>query len=105
MLKAASGSTVSDFVRLMVNGDLSKAIADKGKVVVPLKRIEIRKSEVLSFGEVPEIKEVPEQQPAEEAPVAPETPAQPEAQPPATAEETEELSEEELAEEAGEKEQ
>jgi small subunit ribosomal protein S3Ae len=106
MLKAASVSTVSDFVRLMVNGDLSKAIADKGKVIVPLKRIEIRKSEVLTFGEVPEIKDAPapEPQPAEEAPVAAEAPAQPEAQAAATSEESEELSEEELAEEAGKKE-
>jgi len=101
MLKAASESTVSEYVKLMVNGDLSKAIADKGKVIVPMKRIEIRKSEVLSFGEVPEISEakIPEQQPAESV----EAGAQPETQPAAEpAEESEELSEEELAEEAEE---
>jgi len=105
MLKAASESTVSEYVKLMVNGDLSKAIADRGKAVVPMKRIEIRKSEVLSFGEVPEIPEaaVPEQQPSAE--VAETAAPQPESQAPETAAETEELSEEELAEEADEKEQ
>ncbi len=84
MLNAAKSSTVSEFVKLMVNGELSKEIADKGKVVVPLKRIEIRKSEVLSFGEVPEVKEVPKteapaeeaQAPAQEAPAEPEAPAE-----------------------------
>jgi small subunit ribosomal protein S3Ae len=104
MLKAASESTVSEYVKLMVNGDLSKAIADQGKVIVPMKRIEIRKSEVLSFGVVPEISEatVPEQQPSEEGG---EAIAQPDAQTTESAAESEELSEEELAEEADEKEQ
>ena len=104
MLKAASESTVSEYVKLMVNGDLSKAIADQGKVIVPMKRIEIRKSEVLSFGVVPEISEaaVPEQQPSEEGG---ETIAQPDAQTTESPAESEELSEEELAEEADEKEQ
>ena len=101
MMKAASESTVSEFVRLMVNGDLAKAIADQGKIVVPLKRIEIRKSEVLAFGEIAEIPEAaaPEQ-PAE--PVA--EAALPEAEAVApTGVESEELSQEELAKEAGEK--
>jgi small subunit ribosomal protein S3Ae len=106
LIKAASGSTVSEFVKLMVGGELSKEIADRGKVVVPMKRIEIRKSEVLKFGEVPEIKEgAPQEAPAAEAEAAPavEAPAE-EVTPEPSTEESEELSEEDLAKEAGEKE-
>jgi small subunit ribosomal protein S3Ae len=104
MIKAAAESTVSEFVRLMVNGDLSKAIADQGKVIVPLKRIEIRKSEVLAFGEIAEIPEAaaPEQ-PAE--PIAEAAPPEAEAVVAPTGVESEELSQEELAKEAGEKDQ
>lgn len=101
---SATQNTVSEFVRLMVNGDLAKTISDKGKVIVPLKRIEIRKSEVLAFGAVPEIAETvaPEVEPTEaEQPEPVEQPAAPEA---LSKEETEELSEEELAKEAGAKE-
>jgi small subunit ribosomal protein S3Ae len=90
----------------MVGGELSKEIADKGKVIVPMKRIEIRKSEVLKFGEVPEIKEGAAQEaPAAEIEAAPaaEAPAD-EVAPEPSAEESEELSEEDLAKEAGEKE-
>jgi small subunit ribosomal protein S3Ae len=106
VIKAASGSTVSEFVKLMVGGELSKEIADKGKVIIPMKRIEIRKSEVLSFGEIPEIKEeAAKEAPATEAEATPATdaPADEVAPEPST-EESEELSEEDLAKEAGEKE-
>lgn len=106
LMKAASGSTVSEFVKLMVGGELSKEIADRGKVVVPMKRIEIRRSEVLSFGEVPEIKEgaAPEA-PAAEVEAAPDTePPAEEVAPEPPTEESEELSEEDLAKEAGGKE-
>lgn len=106
LTKAASGSTVSEFVKLMVGGELSKEIADRGKIIVPMKRIEIRKSEVLKFGEIPEIKEgaAPEAPAAEtEAAPAAEAPAE-EVAPEPSAEESEELTEEDLAKEAGEKE-
>jgi small subunit ribosomal protein S3Ae len=106
LIKAASQSTVSEFVKLMVGGELSKEIADRGKVVVPMKRIEIRKSEVLAFGEVPEIKEgAAEEAPAAEVEAAPaaEAPAEEAAVEPSS-EESEELSEEDLQKEAGEKE-
>jgi len=107
LTKAASGSTVSEFVKLMVGGELSKEIADRGKIIVPMKRIEIRKSQVLKFGEIPEIKEgaAPEAPAAEAgaAPAAEEAPAVVVAPEP-SAEESEELTEEDLAKEAGEKE-
>jgi len=106
IIKAASGSTVSEFIKLMVGGELSKEIADKGKVVVPMKRIEIRKSEVLAFGEVPEIKEATAQEaPEAEAAPAAEVPAEEvaagEVAPEPSTEESEELSEEDLKKEAG----
>jgi len=109
IIKAASGSTVSEFVKLMVGGELSKEIADRGKVVVPMKRIEIRKSQVLSFGEVPEIKEATAQEaPEAEATPAAEAPAEEvatdEVAPEPSTEESEELSEEDLQKEAGDKE-
>jgi len=107
LTKKAAESTIGEYVKLMVDGELGKRMADEGKMIVPMKRIEIRKSEVVSFGEVKEISEakpevpaeaaqteIPEKEiPAAEAP-APETSAE---------EESEELSEEELAREAGEK--
>lgn len=108
LAKAASESTVSEFVKLMVGGELSKEIAEKGKVVVPMKRIEIRKSQVLDFGEVPEIKEEAAQEApaaeAEAAPAAAEAPADEVVAPEPSTEESEELSEEDLAKEAGGKE-
>ena len=109
IIKAASGSTVSEFIKLMVGGELSKEIADKGKVVVPMKRIEIRKSEVLAFGEVPEIKEATAQEaPEAEAAPAAEVPAEEvaagEVAPEPSTEESEELSEEDLKKEAGDNE-
>jgi len=108
LAKAASESTVSEFVKLMVGGELSKEIAERGKVVVPMKRIEIRKSQVLDFGEVPEIKEEAAQEApvaeVEAAPAAAEAPADEVVAPEPSTEESEELSEEDLAKEAGGKE-
>ena len=106
LTKAASDCTIGEFVKRMVDGDLGKMIADNGKTIVPLKRIEIRKSEVLSFGEIPKALEeaMPVQpaevQPTKEAP--PEAPKE-EAVEEQQVEESEELSEEELAREASEK--
>jgi small subunit ribosomal protein S3Ae len=105
--KVASESTIGEFVKKMVDGDLGKMIADRSKSIVPMKRIEIRKSEVLGFGEIAKTSEEarPEQpseaQPVEEADVeegAQESMAEEE-----KVEESEELTEEELAREASEK--
>jgi len=100
--KAGSESTIGELVKRIVDGDLSRTVAEAGKMIVPLKRIEIRKSEVINFGTVPEIVEAkPEETVEEEAKpeVAPEeTPAAEDA--PELDEESEELSDEELAKEA-----
>lgn len=105
LTKAASECTIGEFVKKMVDGDLGKMMADRGKTIVPLKRIEIRKSEVLSFGEVrPASEEAPPEQPAE-IPPAEEVTAEESTAESAAEEESEELSEEELAKEAIEKKQ
>jgi len=43
--------TVSDLVRSIISGDLAKDIARSCKTIVPIKRVEIRKTEVLEMGE------------------------------------------------------
>lgn len=109
LTKTTSECTIGEFVKRMVDGELGKMIADKGKTIVPLKRIEIRKSEVLSFGEIPKAtEEAAPPQPAEAQPTEEAAPAEaPEkgAAEEELLEESEELSEEELAREASEKKQ
>ena len=91
--KAASVVTIGEFVRMLIMGDLAKRVSDASKIIVPIKRIEIRKSEVIRMGKLPEPGEAPiagpaqepepeEVAPPEEAPAAPapaagETPAEP----------------------------
>ena len=73
---------LSGIVKLIVSGDLGKIVAKACHVVIPIKRIEIRKSEVLSAGEgepesimdifaKPEVEETPAEAPAEESAEAP----------------------------------
>lgn len=88
--------TLSEIVKDIVSGDLAKELARACRIIIPIKRIEIRKSEVLAVGEgEPEsIMPASEVQPAEE-----ETPAE---EPVAEAEEApaeEPAAEETLAEE------
>lgn len=78
--------TLSQMVKAIVSGDLAKDLARACRVVIPIKRIEIRKSEVMATGEsepesiMPEV-EVEVEEPAEEEPV--ETPAEEPAETPA----------------------
>lgn len=51
--KAASEATIGEFVRMLIMGELSKRISDASKVIVPIKRIEIRRSEVTRMGRLP----------------------------------------------------
>ncbi|MFP4545988.1 MAG: 30S ribosomal protein S3ae [Methanomassiliicoccales archaeon] len=63
--------TISDLVNEIISGELAKTVAKACKVVVPIKRIEIRKTDVLEMGEpVPEsasVTEEPEEESAETA--------------------------------------
>jgi small subunit ribosomal protein S3Ae len=75
VLKAAKEKTIGEFMKAIISGELSKNIAVSCKPIQPMQRVEIRKSEVISFGELPE--EEPEPEPEEEAPpeeVPPEEP-------------------------------
>jgi len=49
----ASKQTLGEFVKSIISGDLAKNIALACKPIQPIQRVEIRKTEVKSFGEVP----------------------------------------------------
>jgi small subunit ribosomal protein S3Ae len=71
--------TLSEIVKAIISGNLSRDLAKACHVIIPIKRIEVRKSEVLEFGEgEPEAvftaDEMVGAEPAKEAPV--ETPAE-----------------------------
>ena len=86
--KAASEMTISDLVKHIISGDLAKLLSNVAKVIVPIKRVEIRKTEVLEMGSVEsQNTSIIEQPPAEE-PKPAEAPAAP-------AEESEEIEAEE----------
>ncbi|MBN1677447.1 MAG: 30S ribosomal protein S3ae [Candidatus Thermoplasmatota archaeon] len=74
--KAASGVTIGEFVRMLIMGELSKRISDASKVIVPIKKIEIRRSEVTKMGRPPQPGESPVMGPQEPEP-------EPEPEPPA----------------------
>ncbi|MEK6850973.1 MAG: 30S ribosomal protein S3ae [Candidatus Thermoplasmatota archaeon] len=61
---AAARSTVGDFVRVVISGELAKEIATGCKPVHPISRVEVRKSQVITAGAPPEA-------PPEAAPVPP----------------------------------
>ena len=73
---AASEATIGEFVRMLIMGELAKRISDASKIIVPIKRIEIRRSEVTKAGRMPEPGEAPIMAPAQ-----PEEPEAPEAAP------------------------
>ncbi len=95
--KMAAESTISDLVRKIIMGDMSKAISDASKIIVPIKKIEIGKSEVLRAGKMPEPDEQPIIAPAEE-PAQDESVAETEEQKPAEAPTEEVASDEQPAE-------
>lgn len=64
--KAASVVTIGEFVRMLIMGDLAKRVSEASKIIVPIKRIEIRKSEVIRMGKMPEPGEAPIAGPATE---------------------------------------
>ncbi|MBR6037984.1 MAG: 30S ribosomal protein S3ae, partial [Candidatus Methanomethylophilaceae archaeon] len=79
LVQIGKEKTLSEIVKDIVSGDLAKDLARACRVVIPIKRIEIRKSEVLKAGEgepesiMPAVEPVAEEEaPAEseEAPAA-----------------------------------
>lgn len=89
--------TVADFVKEIVSGDLSKNLAKVCREVVPVKRIEIRRSEILGRGgEEPEsIIETPAPEESSEPEPEAETESESETEEKAEAEKEEEKEEEE----------
>jgi small subunit ribosomal protein S3Ae len=88
----AANMTVSELVKAIITGDLSRDLSNAAKVIIPIKRIEVRRSEVLEAGtaaaDEPSIQERFGQEaaeqaaaqaamaPAEEAPAEEESPAE-----------------------------
>ncbi len=72
--RIASEVTIGEFVRMLIMGELAKRISDASKIIVPIKRIEIRRSEVTKTGRMPEPGEAPIMGPQEAPPE--ETPAE-----------------------------
>ena len=90
-------NNLSDIVKLIISGDMAKNVAKACRVVIPIKRVDIRKSEVLSAGEgepesIMAAFEQPKEEAVEEAPAAEESAEEP-------AEEAAEPAEESPAEE------
>jgi len=79
---AASEATIGEFVRMLIMGELSKRVSDASKIIVPIKRIEIRRSEVRKAGRMPEPGEAPIMAPA--APEEPEAAPEPAPEAPPT---------------------
>ncbi len=99
LIQMGKDNNLSDIVKLIVSGDMAKEVAKACRVVIPVKRIEIRKSEILSVGEgEPEsIMDVVAPKAPEEAPAESEDAAPAEAE--AESEEKPAEAEEESAEE------
>ncbi|MFQ6106655.1 MAG: 30S ribosomal protein S3ae [Thermoplasmata archaeon] len=99
----AAEKTLSELVRAMIKGEMSRKIAVACRAIQPLQRVEIRKSELMRISKLPEI---PEKVPEEEPPAAeePEAGEEPEevAEEPETTEEIAEEPREEAPEEAEE---
>ena len=97
LVQMAEKMTLSDIVKNVISGELAKDIAKACRVVIPIKRLEIRKTEVLKIGDgepesIVEVKaapapaeakeEVPEAVPEEpEAPAEEAVPEEPEEAP------------------------
>ena len=96
----AARGTIGDLVRTMITGELSKEIASNCKKIQPISRVEVRRSEVVKMGEIPEPTEEPpkpeeavEEEAGEEA--VPPPPPPPEEPPPPPEPAEEEITKEE----------
>ena len=83
LIEMGKENNLSEIVKLIISGDMAKNVAKACRVVIPIKRVEIRKTEVLASGEgepesimsafeQPKEEEAAEEAPAEE-PAAEET--------------------------------
>ncbi len=47
----STGMTIADLVKAIISGDMAREVARACRIVIPIKRVEIRKTEVLSRGD------------------------------------------------------
>ena len=96
--KAASEMTISELVKAIISGDMARELSNVSKVIVPIKRVEIRKTEVLEMGnKAAQDQSIMEAPPEEAKPAEGEAaPVEPKAEAPAVSqpEETEEIKSE-----------
>ncbi|MEW5936659.1 MAG: 30S ribosomal protein S3ae [Candidatus Thermoplasmatota archaeon] len=72
LLEMGRTSTLDEFVKKMISGEMSRDMAKAAKSIHPIQRVEIRRSEVITMGILPEIKPLPGERPEEAPPQAPE---------------------------------
>lgn len=72
LMKMGEENNLSDIIKAIMSGDMARDLAKACRVIMPMKRIEIRKSEVLAFAEEkdPIIEAPAEEEAAEEEPEA-----------------------------------
>jgi small subunit ribosomal protein S3Ae len=84
MRKMGEEKTISEIVKAIIDGEMAHRLGTVCKVIVPIKRVEIRKTEVLEMGSGPQDQlvfapePVPEEAPAAPAEVTEEAAAEPE---------------------------
>ena len=52
LVQMGKDNNLSDLIKSIISGDMSKDLAKACRVIIPIKRIEVRKTEVLSMGDV-----------------------------------------------------
>jgi small subunit ribosomal protein S3Ae len=75
LVQIGQEKTLSEIVKAIVSGDLAKDLAKACRIIIPIKRIEVRRSEVLTSGEGEPESIMEEEAPAEE-PAVEEAPAE-----------------------------
>lgn len=71
----ASEMTISELVKSVISGDMAKELSRDTRIIIPIKRIEIRKTEILEYGEgIPEPIEEPQPEVPEAEEPQPEAP-------------------------------
>jgi small subunit ribosomal protein S3Ae len=70
LIEWAKNVTIDEYVKSIISGDMVRELSKSCKPIQPMNRVEVRRSEVMKPGIIPEIKPGPGEQPAAEG-VAP----------------------------------
>ena len=76
LVQIGQEKTLSEIVKAIVSGDLAKDLAKACRIIIPITRIEVRRSEVLASGEGEPESIMEEEAPAEEPAAVEEAPAE-----------------------------